>query len=104
MVLLILLAAESLDLDSFLNKFHENNMDTTMWYELGLEIGVPSEFLEQLKGYPDNQCLIEVADYWLRNHPDKPTWSEIESILYEFLPTAVNVNNMAKPGYNVPGI
>ena len=67
-----------------------------MWYELGLEIGVPSNFLEQLKGYPDNECLIEVADYWLRNHPDNPTWSEIESIVYEFLPMAVNVTNKAK--------
>ena len=21
--------------------------------------------------------MIEIADYWLRNHPDQPTWQDI---------------------------
>lgn len=49
----------------------------SQWYWLGLAMEVPKTFLEQLKECPENQCLVEVLDYWLRNHPDKPTWQEI---------------------------
>lgn len=49
----------------------------SQWYWLGLAMKVPKTFLDKLKEYPENQCLVEVLDYWLRNHPDKPTWQEI---------------------------
>ena len=58
-------------------------MNIKLWYQFGLKIGVPSEYLDQLKTYPENEleCMIEVADHWLRNHPNKPTWQEVEDAM-----------------------
>ena len=50
---------------------------SSKWYSFGLAIGVPKEILNQLKHYSDEECLIEVLNYWLRHHPGKPTWQEI---------------------------
>lgn len=48
------------------------------WYSFGLALGVPKDFLENLKEHPDNNnCLVEVLDYWLRNHSSQPTWKEV---------------------------
>lgn len=66
---------ESLDLDSLLIKLH-GRVDTE-WYAFGTAIGIPAEFLDSLKGYPDRECMVEMLDYWLRHHPDQPTWKEI---------------------------
>lgn len=49
----------------------------TQWYALGTALGIPTEFLDSLKSYPDQDCMVEMLDYWLRNHPDQPTWKEI---------------------------
>ena len=68
-----------LNLNSLLQRFQGNghNVIGSKWYSFGLAIGVPKQFLEQLRGHPDYDCLVEVFDYWLRNHPGKPTWKEI---------------------------
>ena len=50
---------------------------STRWFQFGLAIGVPKEILEALKCYPVEQCLVELLDYWLRYHPDQPTWKEL---------------------------
>lgn len=50
---------------------------SSKWYSFGLAIGVPKQILNQLKHYSDEECLVEVLDYWLRNHPGKPTWNEV---------------------------
>ena len=47
------------------------------WYSFGLAIGVPKQILNQLEDYTDEECLVEVLDYWLRHHPGKPTWQEV---------------------------
>ena len=73
-------------------------MDSKLWYQLGLELGVPVNFLETLIGYPDDDCLVEVLDNWLRNHPDKPTWDEIEKALQTF----VDATQHNSP-YDIPG-
>ena len=72
-----LLSDESLDLDSLLAKLH-GRVDT-QWFALGTALGIPTEFLDSLKSYnyPDQDCMVEMLDYWLRNHPDQPTWKEI---------------------------
>lgn len=83
MVVIFFIAGESrsLDLDSLLLKIHEK-IDTKLWYHFGLELGVPAGFLEGLQGHLDhNECMIEVADYWLQNHPNKPTWNEVDNSL-----------------------
>ena len=69
------MADESLDLDSLLIKLH-GRVDIR-WYALGTAIGIPTEFLDSLKSYPDQECMVEMLDYWLRHHPDQPTWKEI---------------------------
>ena len=52
-------------------------MNSHVWHQLGQVLGVPTELLEMLKGYSQEECMIEVGDYWLRNHPDQPTWKEV---------------------------
>ena len=75
-------------------------MDAKLWYNFGLEIGVPEDFLEKLKNFSESECLIEVADHWLRNHPDKPTWSEIEDKVTKFAPPT---GNSITGNYDLPG-
>ena len=50
---------------------------SSKWYIFGLALGVPKQFLNQLKCDSDEECLGEVLDYWLKQHPGKPTWQEI---------------------------
>ena len=42
------------------------------------------DFLETLIEYPDDECMVELLDHWLRNHPNKPTWDEIEQVVRKF--------------------
>ena len=58
-----------------------------------MAIRVPKDILEDLKGYDESQCMIELADYWLRNHPTKPTWSEISDATKH-----LNTANQHSPG------
>ena len=74
---------EKVYLDSLLITLR-NNINIALWYQFCVEIGVPTEFLDSLNGYPDNECIIEVADHWLRNHPDTPSWKEIEEASRKF--------------------
>ena len=76
------LIALSPDLDSVLMTLHQK-INNNLWYTFGLELGVPVKLLESLKRYPQNECMVEVVDYWLRNHPNKPTWSELENAIKE---------------------
>ena len=71
-----LLTEEQLDLDCLLMKLR-SHVDAKLWYQFGMAIGIPTDVLETFKGYDQEECMIELADYWLRNHPAKPTWSEI---------------------------
>ena len=56
---------------------------TPRWYEFGLVVEVPKEIMDTYLGYPSDQCLIEVLDYWLRNHPRQLTWKEVAQALKE---------------------
>ena len=53
------------------------------WYEFGLVIGVPKDVMDGYLGYPSDQCLIELLDYWLRHHPGLLTWREVAQALKE---------------------
>ena len=68
-------ADEFLNLDSLLIKLR--GKVTTQWYQLGLAIGIKNEFLRKLKGYSDEECLVELLDHWLRCHPGQPSWKEL---------------------------
>ena len=37
--------------------------------------------MNQLEDYSEKDALIEVLDYWLKNHSDQPTWKDIEDAL-----------------------
>ena len=56
---------------------------TPRWYELGLVVGVPKDVMDGYLGYPSDQCLIELLDYWLRHHPGQLTWKEVAQALRE---------------------
>ena len=56
---------------------------TPRWYEFGLVVGVPKDIMDGYLGYPSDQCLIELLDYWLRHHPGQLTWREVAQVLRE---------------------
>jgi hypothetical protein len=66
---------EPLDLNSLL--YVLKGQMTTRWYEFGVAIKIPMPFLNQLIDQPEENRLVELLDYWLRHHPDQPTWQEI---------------------------
>ena len=35
------------------------------------------DVLEGFNLYSEDDCLVEVLDHWLKNHPGKPTWQQI---------------------------
>ena len=78
----------------------------TQWFVLGIALGtalgIPTEFLDSLKSYNylDQDCMVEMLDYWLRNHPDQPTWKEIADAIediHDYL-----LAKSIKAVYNVP--
>ena len=66
---------QQVDLDHLLIKLR--GQFNCQWYLYGLAIGVPKDFLRQLKNHSKEDCLTEVLDYWLCHHPGQPTWSEV---------------------------
>ena len=50
---------------------------SSKWYQFGLAIGINKETMDVYSSHPDEECLVEVVDYWLRNHTSKPSWKEI---------------------------
>ena len=49
---------------------------------LGEALGIDKKVLDKYaqKCSPED-CIVETLDYWLRNHPDEPTWKEIAQAL-----------------------
>ena len=68
-----------MDLDDLLILLKEDL--TPRWYEFGLMVGVPKELMGSYSGYPSDQCLTEILDYWLRHHSDQLTWTEVAQAL-----------------------
>ena len=54
---------------------------TTRWYSFGEAIGLKKEELEKFTTYTPEQSIIEMLDYWLRNHIGQPRWKEIAGAL-----------------------
>ena len=65
----------SLTLDSLLVQLRPQV--SPFWYNFGHSLGVPKETLNTFVGYPDEECLVEVLDYWLRHRKSKPTWRDV---------------------------
>ena len=56
------------------------------------------DFVDTLTGCTDSECMVKVIDYWLQNHPDDPTWTEIETVVDKLGYVYEN-----KESYDVPG-
>ena len=78
-----------MDLDSLLIVLKEEL--TPKWYDFGLVVGVPQELMDSYFGYPSDQCLTEVLDYWLRHHTGTMKWAEVANAL-----KAVKLNQLAE--------
>ena len=78
---LYIIIDDFLNLESLLIKLRGKVNDR--WYQFGMAIGIPLAFLKKLEGYPNEDCILEIVDYWLRNHPDQPTWKEIADAIEE---------------------
>ena len=78
-----------MDLDSLLIVLKEEL--SPKWYEFGLVVGVPQELMDSYSGYPSDQCLTEVLDYWLRHHNETIKWTEVANAL-----KAVKLNQLAE--------
>ena len=64
------------DLNSLLNKL-QDQVPNSQWYQFGQALQVPKEILDQLKEYSEDSRLMELLDYWLKNHQGRPTWQEV---------------------------
>ena len=84
-----------MDLDSLLIVLKEGL--APKWYEFGLVVGVPQELMDSYSGYPSDQCLTEVLDYWLRHHTGTMKWSEVADAL-----KAVKLNQLAEKAQILP--
>ena len=69
---------------------------TSKWYQFGEAVGVDKETLDKYTEYPDDQCIIEVLDFWLRNHTGQPTWREVADVL-----RGINLQQLASDIENV---
>ena len=57
---------------------------TSRWYEFGLAVAwsIPKEVMDSYSGYPADQCMIEMLDYWLRHYcHGQPTWKDVANAL-----------------------
>ena len=93
-----LIADDSLTLDSLLIQLRPQV--TPIWYQFGVALGIPEEVLNNCVGYPDEECIVEVLDHWLRNHKGKPTWRDVARALkdVELYQLADSVLNIYKTG------
>ena len=64
---------------------------TPYWYQFGTIIGMDEATLEKYSKYPPEQCLIEVIDFWVRIHDNKPTWKGVSDVLKE-----IKLNKLAE--------
>ena len=77
---------------------------TSKWYQFGEAVGVDKETLDKYTEYPDDQCIVEVLDFWLRNHTGQPTWREVADVLrgIDLQQLASNIENVYETGNIVP--
>ena len=89
---------DSLTLDSLLIQLR--SQVTPIWYKFGLSLGISKDTLNRYVGYPDEECIVEVLDYWLRNREIKPTWRDVATALkdVEVYQLAEKILNVYKTG------
>ena len=89
---------KQLDLDNLLIQLR--TQVTPSWYQFGLALGVDNDVLNKYSKCPQEESLVELADYWLRNSPTKPTWRDVAKALKKigFDSLANDILNVYKTG------
>ena len=89
-----------LNLDSLLIQLRPHV--TPKWYQFGVAIGIPQNVLQQYLNFPPDECMLEMLDYWIRNHPQdrKPTWRAVANALsdIEFYQLSESIINSYQTG------
>ena len=87
---------EYLNLDNLLIQLRPHI--TPQWYQFGVAVGVTKEVLDKCLGYPPEECVVEVLDYWLRT--TRPTWKDVAEGLRTigFLNLAQSISKVYKTG------
>jgi hypothetical protein len=80
-ILLYVFLENALNLDSLLIQLQPEVNEK--WYQFGEAMGIEKSVLDKYVSYPPNQNIIEVCDYWLRNHTGQPSWNEVAAALKE---------------------
>ena len=73
------------------------------WQQLGEQLGVSDTLLDEIfTNYnSDQECLVQMLAFWLRNHDSHPTWREIACALHlmEEHAYAETLERIGKPHY-----
>ena len=64
---------------------------TPYWFQFGTAIGMDEATSQEYSKYPPEQCLIEVINFWVRIHDNKPTWRGVSDVLKE-----IKLNKLAE--------
>ena len=76
---IILSIGNPLNLDSLLIQLQPEVNEK--WYQFGEALGIEKSILDKYLSYLPDQNIIEVCDYWLRNHTGQPSWNEVAAAL-----------------------
>ena len=68
-----------LDLNNLLHQI--GTEVASKWYQLGIAVGISEEMLDESSNRSPEEAIIEVLDYWIRNH--KPSWEDVAEALSE---------------------
>lgn len=80
MLIIIVPTDKAVNLDTLLIQLRDEV--TPHWQKFGRIIGVPNDMIVKCSKYPPDQCMIEILDYWLRQHNDAPlTWRDVAQAL-----------------------
>lgn len=98
-IIYYLYITESVNLDNLLIQLR--SQVSPKWYLFGEAVGIQKEVLDNFAKYcsPD-ECIVEMFDYWLRNHTGQPTWREIANALnvIKLHELAVEIKNVYTTG------
>ena len=68
-----------LDLNNLLHQI--GSEISPKWYQFGIAVGISEEMLDECSNHTPEEAIVEVLDYWIRNH--KPSWKDVAEVLNE---------------------
>ena len=61
------------------------------WRQFGFALRIPTETLNELSSYQEEDRLSEIANYWMKQHQGQLTWREVAQIMKE-----IDLNDLAE--------